>query len=318
MSLWHPTSPCTTGACVRPPNLLAGAPRGLVRLAVTAAVACVGVVLTPVVSRCAAPLRDALVRFWCRTLVRSAGVRIRVSGAAPGTGGALLVANHVSWLDIPLLAAVRPARMLAKSEVRGWPVVGPLAVRGGTLFIARARPRALPGTVAAIAAALREGSVVAAFPEGSTWCGLGRGRFRRAVFQAAIDAGVPVQPVRIAYRLDGGAASTAPAFVGEDTLFSSLWRVVRARCIVADLRVLPELDTRSADRRQLAQAAQTALESPWRQTRAAPAPLGSGHVVRPRRRALAAPRAAVEDRRSAPADERTPAALPGHTYSLSP
>ncbi len=172
-------------------------PRVLCRLAALTAVLCAGIVLSPLAARCAPGRRAALVRIWCRALVRSLGVRIQVSGALPRTGGVLIVANHISWLDIPVLAAVRPARMLAKSEIRGWPIAGALAVRGHTLFIARESPRALPGTVARIAAALREGSAVTAFPEGSTWCGRGQGRFRRAVFQAALDAGVPVRPVHI-------------------------------------------------------------------------------------------------------------------------
>ena len=145
----------------------------------------------------------------------------------------LLVANHISWLDIPLLAAVRPARMLAKSDIRDWPVAGPPAARGGALFIDRDRLRALPDTVARIADALRRGQAVGVFPEGSTWCGRAQGNFRRAVFQAALDAEVPVQPVRLGYRVVGGPASTAPAFIREDSLPASVWRGARTQGAVA-------------------------------------------------------------------------------------
>ena len=228
----------------------------MLRIASVLALLLVGIALCPVGGR----VPTGMVRLWSRTVVRAAGVRVRITGAAAPTGGLLVVANHISWLDIPLLAAVRPARMLAKSEVRQWPVAGPLAARGGTLFIERDRLRALPETVARIAEVLRGGAAVVAFPEGSTWCGRAQGHFRRAVFQAALDAGVPVQPVRIHYRLDGGAASTAPAFVGNDSLLASLWRVVTARTLVAEVEVLPELapgDHR--DRRGLAHAAQGGL-----------------------------------------------------------
>ncbi|MGC3005419.1 lysophospholipid acyltransferase family protein, partial [Streptomyces sp. G35A] len=163
--------------------------------------------------------------------------RVRVVGSAVPTGGLLLVANHISWLDVPLLAAVRPARMLAKSEIRRWPVAGALAARGGVLFIDRDRLRALPDTVARIAGVLRDGAAVAAFPEGSTWCGRAQGHFRRAVFQAALDAAVPVQPVRIRYRDPTGAPATAPAFVGDDTLLASLWRVASVRGLTAEVEV---------------------------------------------------------------------------------
>jgi 1-acyl-sn-glycerol-3-phosphate acyltransferase len=266
MSAWLPVAPCTPAVCVERSRTAAALPRAVLRLALVALLLLAGiaVVLTPLGpgrpgTRGGVPA--ALVRQWCRWIVRAAGVRVRVTGAAAPEGGVLLVANHVSWLDVPLLAAVRPARMLAKSEVRRWPVAGALAARGGVLFIERDRLRALPDTVAVLARALGAGAAVAAFPEGSTWCGRAQGPFRRAVFQAALDAGVPVQPVRIRYRTGErageGAVSTAPAFVGEDTLLASLWRVASARGVTAEVEVCPVIPAgRHRDRRSLAEAAQ--------------------------------------------------------------
>ncbi|MFE0516818.1 lysophospholipid acyltransferase family protein [Streptomyces sp. NPDC058964] len=259
MSVWLPSAPCTPGACVEPTGSATAVPRAVLRLTGLALLVLAGIVLSPLGSRTPA----GLVSRWCRAIVRAAGVRVRLTGTAAPTGGLLLVANHISWLDIPLLAAVRPARMLAKTEIRRWPVAGVLAARGGALFIERDRLRALPDTVARIAHALREGAAVVAFPEGSTWCGRAQGRFHRAVFQAALDAGVPVQPVRLHYRLTGGAASTVPAFVGEDTLLASLWRVVSARGLVAEVEVRPVIPPGShADRRSLARAAEPAGHGP--------------------------------------------------------
>ncbi|MFF7867851.1 lysophospholipid acyltransferase family protein [Streptomyces qaidamensis] len=255
MSAWLPTAPCTPQTCVEAPAAVRAraVPRAVLRLTAVLLLLLTGIALTPFGGRIPA----SLVRRWCRWIVRAAGVRVRITGAAAPTGGLLLVANHISWLDIPLLAAVRPARMLAKTEVRRWPVAGVLAARGGTLFIDRDRLRALPGTVARIAGALREGAAVAAFPEGSTWCGRAQGTFRRAVFQAALDAGVPVQPVRIGYRLSDGTATTAPAYVGDDTLLASLWRVATARGLIAEVEVrAPVPPDAGPDRRTLARAAQ--------------------------------------------------------------
>jgi 1-acyl-sn-glycerol-3-phosphate acyltransferase len=142
------------------------------------------------------------------------------------------------------------------------PLVGRLAVRGGTLFIDRERIRALPGTVAEIAGALRSGATVVAFPEGSTWCGREEGRFRPAVFQAALDAGVPVRPVAIRYRLAGGEPTTAAAFVGDDTLLASLRRVVATRGLIAEVTVDQEIPVGAyADRRALARAVRRAPAS---------------------------------------------------------
>ncbi|MFF4363203.1 lysophospholipid acyltransferase family protein [Streptomyces sp. NPDC001604] len=253
MSVWQPSAPCTPGACIEATGSATAVPRAVLRMAAVVALVLAGVVLSPLGGRIPAEL----VKRWCRWIVRAAGVRVRITGTTAPTGGLLLVANHISWLDIPLLAAVRPARMLAKSDIREWPVAGPLAARGGALFIDRNRLRALPETVARIADALRDGQAVGAFPEGSTWCGRAQGTFRRAVFQAALDAGVPVQPVHLRYRIAGGTASTAPAFIGDDSLLASVWRVVSARGLVAEVDVRDAIAPGShPDRRSLARAAQ--------------------------------------------------------------
>ncbi|NEY31277.1 1-acyl-sn-glycerol-3-phosphate acyltransferase [Streptomyces sp. PRKS01-65] len=287
MGTWLPSAPCTPRTCVDAAGGAAAVPRAVLRLTALAALLLTGIALAPLAGR----LPTRTVRWWCRWIVRAAGVRVRLRGATAPAGGLLLVAHHVSWLDVPLLAAVRPARMLAKAEIRRWPVAGALAARGA-LFIERDRPRALPGTVARIADLLRGGRAVAVFPEGTTWCGRAHGPFRRAVFEAALTAGVPVQPVRIGYRTAAGTVSTAPAFVGEETLPASLWRVVSARGLVAEVEVGPAIPPgRHPDRRALARAAQRALTGRCRPRRPvrAPAhtpPLPAGAVrppARPRR-----------------------------------
>ncbi|MFI1356093.1 lysophospholipid acyltransferase family protein [Streptomyces sp. NPDC020898] len=253
MSVWLPSAPCTPRTCVETKGSVTAVPLAVLRLMTVLVVLLAGIALCPFGRRIPA----GWVRIWVRVIVRAAGVRVRTTGATAPAGGLLLVANHISWLDIPLLAAVRPARMLAKAEIRQWPVAGVLTASSGALFIERDRLRALPQTVAKIADALRAGTAVVAFPEGSTWCGKAQGPFHRAVFQAALDAGVPVQPVHIHYRLAGGGASTAPAFVGEDSLLASVWRVVSARGLVAEVGVREAIAPGShPDRRALARAAQ--------------------------------------------------------------
>jgi 1-acyl-sn-glycerol-3-phosphate acyltransferase len=255
MSGWLPSAPCTPRACIDSKGSVTAVPRAVLRFVTVLVVVAAGAALTPIGARI--PARA--VRWWCRTIVRAAGIRLRITGTTTPTGGLLLVANHISWLDIPLLAAVRPARMLAKAEIRHWPVAGTLTAGSGALFIDRDRLRALPETVASIAGALRAGGAVAVFPEGSTWCGRAQGHFRRAVFQAALDAGVPVQPVGLHYFTDG-AASTAPAFVGSDSLLTSVWRVVSTRGLVAEVEVGETIAPGShPDRRSLAHAAQAGV-----------------------------------------------------------
>ncbi|MFD2121806.1 lysophospholipid acyltransferase family protein [Streptomyces cirratus] len=198
---------------------------------------------------------------WAAALVGALGIRITVHGSPGPDGGRLVVANHISWLDIPSSPPPCPAGCWPRARSAPGPYSGRLAARAGTLFIERDRIRTLPRTVGAVTRSLLAGDRVTVFPEGSTWCGRAQGPFRRAVFQAALDARVPVQPVRLAYRLaaDGGVAG-APAFVGDDPLTASLWRIARARGIRAEVRLLPRIPPgRHPDRRDLAAAAQEAV-----------------------------------------------------------
>ncbi|MFB7557671.1 lysophospholipid acyltransferase family protein [Streptomyces brevispora] len=305
MSHWLPASPCTPSTCAghlgpaRHPVPAAALLLAGCALTLTGAL-CAPLAL-PLLGR---SRRERLIRCWAYGVVRAFGVRVRVLGppvvrggpslaqgdlsaarggaslvqgglsaarggaslVQGGAQGLLVVANHVSWLDIPLVAAVCPGRMLAKSDIRHWPLLGPLAALGGTLFVERERLRALPDTVRAVASALRDGARVVVFPEGSTWCGRGPGgRFRPAAFQAAIDAGAAVQPLRIRYR--GGpprnlAPAGAAAFVGDDPLTASLWRVVTSAGLTAEIRVLPQIPAGSLPgRRALARLAQSTVAS---------------------------------------------------------
>jgi 1-acyl-sn-glycerol-3-phosphate acyltransferase len=185
----------------------------------------------------------------------------RERGGVPDFGGGVLVvANHLSWLDILALGAVQPMRMVAKREIRDWPLVGAVAARAGTLFVDRAGLRALPSVVAEAATALRAGAAVGLFPEGTTWCGAATGVFRRAGFQAALDAGVPVRPVALGMRLADGSRTGVGAFIGEDTLVDSLLRVARLPELVLEVTVLPPLlPVPGLDRRELARRAELAI-----------------------------------------------------------
>lgn len=268
MSVWLPAAPCTPQDCARHTGAVRAPLPAALRLLAGCGLVLLGVACLPPVRLLGTGPRTRLTQRWARAVVRAFGVRVTVGrhGAAPVAGGELVVANHVSWLDIPLIASVLPGRTVAKSEIRHWPLLGPLAALGGTLFIDRDRLRALPDAVRDIAAALRSGSRVVVFPEGSTWCGRAGGAFRPAVFQAAIDAGATVRPVRIGYRAGPhapGPAAGAVAFVGADPLAASLWRVVRAAGLTARLDVLPPLPAAGeSDRRALARRARSAVLGP--------------------------------------------------------
>jgi 1-acyl-sn-glycerol-3-phosphate acyltransferase len=239
--------------------------------------AAVGVLLASLLSLAALPVlgrngRERLVRGIFRGVLGAFGVRFAVFGAAgfgATTGrGALVVNNHISWLDIVAVNAVRPMRALAKREVGEWPVIGRLVHSAGSVFVDRERLSTLPATVAQLTEVLRAGSLVSVTPEGTTWCGSASGRFRSAPFQAAIDGGVPVVPIALRFRLANGRDTTSPSFIGDETLLDSVRRVARLRGLVLEVHVLPEIAPgRAADRRELAALAEAAVNARLRRVR---------------------------------------------------
>jgi 1-acyl-sn-glycerol-3-phosphate acyltransferase len=262
---WMPVSPCGAGCMPRRGAVgKAGLHRVALRLGRVLGAILAGTALALAIPVFPARMRERLVRRWFRGLLVSFGVRYTLHGEDRLVGtGALFVSNHVSWLDVVVLQAVRPMRLVAKEEVRSWPVIGRLADRVGTLYIDRERLTTLPRSVRAIADALREGAAVGAFPEGTTWCGLAAGQYRPAVFQAAVDAGARVQPMALRFRVEDGRRTTAAAFVGDATLLDSVLTVLRTRGLLIEVFVLPELDAeRVADRRELARRAQDAVAAP--------------------------------------------------------
>ncbi|MBW6433363.1 1-acyl-sn-glycerol-3-phosphate acyltransferase [Actinoplanes hulinensis] len=244
-TLWQPASGCGD-RCRDGGFRRAGAVAAAARVTVLWAVLLLG--LLP-----AGLLGGGALRALCRAILAALGVRTVWRGPRPRPGS-LVVANHVSWLDVVALGALLPAAPVAKHDVATWPGIGGTARRAGAIFIDRTRPRALPGTVAEVAAALRAGRSVALFPEGTTFCGPDQGRFRPALFQAAIDAGAPVVPVSIGYD------STEASFVAADTLWESVRRVARVRRLTVTLVAAPAMrPAPGADRRALARAAQAGL-----------------------------------------------------------
>lgn len=263
MNPWLPTSPCQPSCADGPTRPTVSSVTALTRLARCAVVASRGSSAFARARFFAPRNRQRLARRWACLMLAALGVRLDVHGWIPGERrpvGALHVSNHISWLDnLALLATFRlPA--VAKREVADWPVVGGFAKHLGTIFIDRERLSALPGEVARVSAVLSSGSGVLVSPEGTTWCGARMGRFRPAMFQAAIDAHADVVPIAIRYRTEDGTPTTAAAFVGDETLLASLRRVVSTRGLVLEVHVLPALPAgTSTDRRALALLAEYSI-----------------------------------------------------------
>ncbi|WP_214325702.1 lysophospholipid acyltransferase family protein [Nonomuraea sediminis] len=253
---WLRMGPCSPEACVEAPAALAGPLRRMARLVGAALVLLAGIPVSLATSRAGGVRRAGITKTWAWLMLRALGIRVEITGdvtSAPGEG-ALLVANHISWLDPLVMAATVPSRPLAKREVGEWPLIRTLAAGSGALFIDRNRLSTLPSAVATIAGALRAGDTVIAFPEGTTWCGRGMGEFRPAVFQAAIDAGAAVRPATLRYR-EGESTSTRACYVGDDSLLASILRVAATRHFMVEVTVLAPVRPAPSGRRPEARAA---------------------------------------------------------------
>jgi 1-acyl-sn-glycerol-3-phosphate acyltransferase len=200
-----------------------------------------------------AATRHARIGWWSAKLLRLIGVALHRRGVAPHAGAKLVVANHVSWLDIAALHAVIPdAHFVSKADVRHWPLVGRLVAGAGTLFIERESKRDALRVVHQMAAALQAGDTVAVFPEGTTGDGRALLPFHANLLQAAIATATPTQPVLLRWFDADHAISPVVEFVGDTTLAQSLWRILRARDLAVEVRLLPPQHSAHADRRALA------------------------------------------------------------------
>jgi len=173
--------------------------------------------------------------------------------------GALLVANHISWIDIYVINAALPAAFVAKEEIRHWPLIGWLAVRNDTVFLrrgSRGHARIINQEIADI---LSQEKYVAVFPEGTTTDGTHLLHFHAALIQPALAASRPVLPVAISYWEVDGRRSLAPRYDGDITMAQCTRAILGRKKIIARLRVMPVLGLNGEDRRQVALAARAAI-----------------------------------------------------------
>lgn len=210
----------------------------------------------------------ALKARWSRQLLDVLGVRLRTTGTPPA--GGLLVANHLSWLDVFAINAVAPTTFLSKDDVRRWPVIGWLAARVGTLFLERGSRLAAQRAREHLVGELRQGVRVCVFPEGTTSIGDHVLPFHGALFQSAIDAGVPVAPALLRYTGPDGRRTDAAAYVDGIDLWPCVRNIVGASGLTANVDFLPVIATASADRRHLAHHSHQVIAHAL--TRATPTP----------------------------------------------
>jgi len=203
-------------------------------------------------------LDQVMIRWWQGTLMRIFGFRLRRFGT-PLPRPTLFVANHVCWVDICVLHSQRVMGFVAKREIAGWPLVGWLAARGQTIFHQRGSTESLGGVLQQMLARLREGRSVGVFPEGRTRGGHEVGPFHARIFQAAVEAQVPVQPVALRYG-EHGQAQTIVAFGPRESFFANFLRLLGEPARVAEVHFLAPIAVQDVEgRRRIAETSRARI-----------------------------------------------------------
>lgn len=201
------------------------------------------------------------IRRWSEKLLALCRVKVRISYAGIAEARrALIVSNHISWLDIFVINTLHPCRFVAKSDIRNWPLIGWLCEKTGTIFISRGKLRDVRRIYQGLVTSLHAGEHVAFFPEGTTAAQGGLLPFHSNLFEAAIEAGVPVQPFALRYIDSSGRLHPAADFIGDMTFVQSILTILKAGKITAQLVVLPAIPTdKASHRRELADAAHAVI-----------------------------------------------------------
>lgn len=219
------------------------------------------------------PLTDAQGRAWRKRhwsgqLLAMCRVELAIDRRTEtdSTTHALAICNHISWLDIFVINSMLPSGFVAKSDIRDWPLIGWLCSVTDTIFIARGRMRDVRRIFENLVEGLKRGEHIAFFPEGTTAAQGAILPFHANLFEAAIDAGVPVQPYALRYLDAEGKYHPSADFIGEMTFAESMLTILRGAPLRAELIVLPLIDSTGLHRRELAQAAHDAVAAALGQT----------------------------------------------------
>lgn len=205
--------------------------------------------------------KERRVNAWAQQMLRIVGITLVVEGEPPAHGPVLLVANHISWLDILVMHASRYCRFVSKSDVKSWPFVSTLAYGAGTVYIERESRRDAHRVVQQMAERLKAGDVMAVFPEGTTGDGITLKPFHANLIQAAIEADVPVVPIALKFiDAQSGQTSFAPRYVDDDTLGTSIWNTLTAPPLAALVRFGQPQHAAGRSRREWAHALREDIE----------------------------------------------------------
>lgn len=203
---------------------------------------------------CDTPMKRLLFQWWLKNVCRILKINVVVRGTP--SDESFVVANHVSWLDIPVLASVWHGDFLAKEEIGAWPLLGWMVRHSGTILIRRGCFASFHYVVGRLQQRLRHGRGMCIFPEGTTTDGRSLRRFHPRLFEAAIHTDAWVQPVALRYFDPDGNLHPCAPFIGDDDFISHLVRLLRGPVLNAEVIFLPRLAARGHAAKSLADFAQ--------------------------------------------------------------
>jgi 1-acyl-sn-glycerol-3-phosphate acyltransferase len=207
----------------------------------------------------AAANRDKRIQKWSAELLAILRIQVEIQSDAASAQQALIVSNHVSWLDIFVINSLQPCRFVAKADIRSWPALGWLCEKAGTIFIARGKQREVRRVYEGLVTSIRAGERIAFFPEGTTAAQGTLLFFHPNLFEAAIEARVPVQPYVLRYVDAQGNFHPAADFIGEMTFVDSMLLIMKTHKMTAQLILLPTIESADTHRRDLSRLARQAI-----------------------------------------------------------
>lgn len=198
--------------------------------------------------------RKREIELWSAQLCDILQVRLFLHGSPPtyGVRPLMLVANHVSWVDIFAIDAIVPVRFVAKAEVRQWPLIGWLSARAGTIFIDRGRRRDTARVNEQIAQEMRNGEVFAVFPEGTTSDGSTVLKFHSSLLEPALRADAAIQPIALRYEREDGSLCMDVAYHGSRSLWETLVAIASEPSVIVHVCILPPIAAGNRNRRAVA------------------------------------------------------------------
>ena len=193
-----------------------------------------------------------IIRTWAATFIRIVGMQLKVEGQIYDKP-CLILANHISFIDVFALNATKPGRFIAKSEIAGWPVFGKIAKGVDTLFIERKNHRSILSVNEQISQALKQKQTIMLFPEGRTSAGLTLLPLKSNLIEPAILSDTPVQPVALCYTENG--QKTTKASYANIQIFACLWTIVSTPGLALTMKFLPVIDVTGKSRHEVAKEA---------------------------------------------------------------